>query len=295
MRWFSVFAVAVLAVVCSCPAAAYDFTVDGIYYSINHTFMGGVSVCACEGKEYQGDIVIPGQVVYNGTTYEVRGIDYEAFNWCKSLRSVKLPNTIRVISEAAFFGCTALTNIELPSSLESIHNHAFCYAGLKSVVLPNSVTFLGDACFGGCPIESIVVEEGSCFDSRDDCNAIIYYDSGMESIELCEGCRTTVIPQSVTHITDYAFKGCKGLETIEIPEGVTYIGDYAFYDCTDLKRIVIPASVEEIDDNAFEGCTSLTEVVIKGHPEMGDDVFKDCPNLRTKPSGKITFRDRSNY
>lgn len=275
----------------NCNAVIYNWDSDvllvaGCKNTIIPESVTNIANGAFKGCEGLTSIVIPDGVVQ---------ISSDAFNWCTNLRSVKLPNTLKRIDEAAFFGCKSLTSIDLPHSLTWIENQAFCYSGLTQLVLPNSVTFLGDGAFGGCPMERIAVEEGGCFDSRDDCNAIIYYDSGMESIELCEGCKTTVIPQSVTHITNFAFKGCKGLETIEIPDGVEYIGRYAFYDCTDLKRIVIPASVEEIDDNAFEGCSSLTEVVIKGHPEMGDDVFKDCPNLRNKPSGKITFRDRTNY
>ena len=112
----------------------------------------------------------------------------------------------------------------------------------------------------------------------------------------CEGLTGPLtLPKSLLSIGENAFKGCKGLETITIHDGVEYIGEYAFFDCTDLKSIVIPASVEEIDDNAFEGCTNLTDVIIEGHPEMGNNVFKDCPNLKSKFKRKPTFRDRSNH
>ncbi|MBQ3323706.1 MAG: leucine-rich repeat domain-containing protein [Muribaculaceae bacterium] len=236
----------------------------------------------CEGLE---TIVIPKGVTEIGS---------DAFFWCTNLRDVKLPNTLNSINEAAFFGCKAMSNIALPESLTYIDNQAFCYSGLTSLFLPRSITFLGWGAFGGCPLTSIRVQDGSDFDCRDNCNAIIFEEPGFKA-ELVAGCKTTIIPRSVSKITNYAFKGCKGLETITIHDGVEYIGEYAFFDCTDLKSIVIPASVEEIDDNAFEGCTNLTDVIIEGHPEMGNNVFKDCPNLKSKFKRKPTFRDRSNH
>lgn len=39
---------------------------------------------------------------------------------------------------------------------------------------------------------------------------------------------------------------------VAIPEGVTMIGDYAFRGCTSLTSVVIPASVTEIAENAFD-------------------------------------------
>ena len=43
-----------------------------------------------------------------------------------------------------------------------------------------------------------------------------------------------MIPESVTSIGKYAFRGCSSLTSIIIPEGVTSIGEYAFYNCSSL-------------------------------------------------------------
>lgn len=62
------------------------------------------------------------------------------------------------------------------------------------------------------------------YDSRNDCNAIIE----KESNKLINGCKNTVIPNSVSAIGANAFYGCSSLTSVTIPNSVTAIGDYAF-------------------------------------------------------------------
>ena len=127
----------------------------------------------------------------------------------------------------------------------------------------------------------VVESSNSVYDSRDNCNAIIETATNW----LIQGCKNTiipnsvtgivsgafyncigltsiVIPESVTSIVGGAFSGCTGLTSIEIPESVTSIGDHAFYNCTGLTSITIPSSVKYIGGYAFAGCTSLTSIYL---------------------------------
>jgi hypothetical protein len=173
------------------------------------------------------------------------------------------------------------------------------------------VTEIGDYAFEGCTgLTSICVSEGNKkYDSRDNCNAIIE----TETNKLLWGCATTVIPDSVTEIGDYAFRGCTGLTSIVIPNSVMEIGDKAFSGCTSLTSIcvsegnkyydsrdncnaiietetnrllwgcatsVIPDSVKEIEVYAFSGCTGLTSIVIPDSvTEIGGGAFSGCTGL----------------
>ena len=49
-----------------------------------------------------------------------------------------------------------------------------------------------------------------------------------------------------------------------IPEGITEIGKYAFRGCTTLESVTIPASLMKVREGAFSGCTSLKKVQYKG-------------------------------
>ena len=232
----------------------------------------------------------------------VTDIGAGAFAHCTDLTSVNIPNSVTVIRGDVFLRCSGLTSIVIPNSVTSIAIEAFCNCrGLTSIVIPNSVIEIAKDAFSYCSgLTSIVVESGNPrYDSHNDCNAIIETASNT----LIVGCKNTIIPNSVTHVGDYAFSGrtgltdivipnsvtaigfmafrdCTGLTGIDIPNSVTYIGYLAFDRCTGLTSIVIPNSVTKISDHAFDGCTGLTSIVIPNSvTEIGYEAFCGCTGV----------------
>ena len=151
-------------------------------------------------------------------------------------------------------------------------------AGCQNTVIPNSVTVIGEGAFAGCSsLTEMTVDSGnSVYDSRNDCNAII--ETGSNT--LIAGCQSTVIPNSVTSICDYAFCGCESLTSVNIPNSVTTIGEDAFSGCASLTSVNIPNSVITIGNYAFYGCTGLTSVNIGNSvTRIGSEAFIDCTSL----------------
>ena len=65
------FALLLLVLLLPISAAAYEFTVDGIYYS-RYQASSGTQVMVVKGDvPYSGDIVIPSEVTYEDQTYPV--------------------------------------------------------------------------------------------------------------------------------------------------------------------------------------------------------------------------------
>ena len=157
---------------------------------------------------------------------------------------------------------TEIKDLVIPNSVTSIGSGAFqnC-SGLTSVTIPNSVTSIGRNPFNGCSgLTSITVAQGNTkYDSRENSNAIIE----TESNTMIAGCKTTIIPNTVTSIGDYAFSGCSGLTSITIPNSVTSIGESAFRNCSSLTSVTIPNSVTSIGERAFQNCSGLTSVISK--------------------------------
>ena len=158
-----------------------------------------------------------------------------------------IPKGVTEIENDAFRGCTDLTSIEIPVG----------------------VTKIGDSAFYGCTgLTSIKVAEGNkAYDSRNNCNAIIERKTNT----LISGCKSTVIPDSVTEIGGVAFSGCTGLTSIVIPKGVTKIGREAFYGCTGLKEVTLPVGVKKIYEYAFAGCDALETIYV---PAKKADYYK---------------------
>ena len=190
----------------------------------------------------------------------VTSIGVRAFFFCQSLTSMSIPNSVRTIGSSAFCGCNNLASISLGNQLNTIGDNAFqdCYS-LTSITLPKSVISIGDTPFLGCnSLAMIKVENGnSVYDSRNNCNAVIQTSSNM----LVCGCKTTVIPNTVTSIGGGAFAFIETLSEIVIPNSVTEIGVSAFYYCSDLERVTIGKSVTNIDMQAFCSCWALTDII----------------------------------
>ena len=208
-----------------------------------------------------------------------------AFAGCSGLTSVTIGNSVTSIGEWAFAGCSGLTSVTIPNSVTSIGVVAFrgC-SGLTSVTIPNSVTSIGRGAFYGCSeLTSMVVDKNNgTFDSRDNCNAIIETSTN----KLVVGCKSTLIPNSVTTIGESAFSGCEGLTSVTIPNSVTSIGDWAFEDCSGLTSVTIPNSVTSIGESAFRGCTKLTSVTIPNSvTTIGYYAFYGCTGLTSVTIG----------
>lgn len=156
-------------------------------------------------------------------------IDERIFTFCDNLTSITIPNTVTSIGMLAFSGCSSLANITIPNSVRYICNNAFINCtSLTSIIIPNSVSYI-DKPFVGCyNIDTIIVLPGNpYFDSRNGCNAIIETYTN----NLVVGCKSTIIPNSVTIIDQSAFENHSTLTSIAIPSSVTTIYQSAFFGC----------------------------------------------------------------
>lgn len=108
---------------------------------------------------------------------------------------------------------------------------------ILKIVIEEGVRTISAQSFTGCSnLAFIEVNEGNTFfDSRDSCDAII---KTMDDT-LILGCKSTVVPNGVAAIGDYAFSGCIGLTSIDIPNSVTSIGTSAFYGCSGLTSVTL--------------------------------------------------------
>lgn len=273
-----------------CKISFEDYFANPIYFA-HHLFLNGQEI---------KNLIIPetvqelkSYVFYNcsGLTSvvipnSVTSIGMDAFRECSGLTSVSIGNSVTEIGRYAFSNCTSLTSVEIPNSVTSINSYAFEGSGLTSIKIPNSVTFIGNYAFQSCSsLESITVESGNTvYDSRNNCNALI---KTATNLLIC-GCKNTIIPNSVTSISDYAFDGCSGLTSIEIPSSVTKIGDYAFNDCRGLTLIKIANSVTSIGKEAFVRCSNLETIRIftTKAPTVQSDTFG---------SGTHNYTGRNNY
>ncbi len=260
-------------------AFAVEVEIGGLWYDVITKAKEAKVIQYKNNNYYSGDIVIPESVEYNGVTCSVTSIGESAFFDCYALTSVTIGNSVTSIGAHAFYLCSSLTSVTIPNSVTSIGGSAFqgC-SGLTSVTIPNSVKSIGDYAFTVCSgLTSVSVDAGNTvYDSRDNCNAIIETASNT----LITGCKSTIIPHSVTSIGNSAFSRCSGLTSVTIPNSVTSIEFYAFSGCSGLTSVTIPNSVTSIEGYAFYGCSGLTSVTIPNSvTSIGERAFCNCSKL----------------
>ncbi len=85
------------------------------------------------------------------TSLGVKDIGKGAFEDCTSLRSVKLPDLLKVVKEDTFRGCTSLSSIALGRSVKTVEKNAFrdCVS-LASVGLGENIETIEESAFEGC-------------------------------------------------------------------------------------------------------------------------------------------------
>lgn len=240
-------------------------------------------------------VVIPSTI--NGVA--VTSIGREAFQGCRGLTSITIPNNITNIGYHAFEYCSGLTSAGPIGSgcdyqfgwTDKIPGYAFygC-SGLNSVTIPDGITDIGFCAFLACySLSSVTIP--------DSITSIGYHAflncSGLSSITIPDGVTrigegafggcslsSITIPDGITSIRMSTFSGCNSLSSITIPDSVTTIENYAFYGCSSLSNITIPDSIISIGDYAFQSCSRLTGIMIPaGITCIGRGTFQGCHGL----------------
>ena len=237
--------------------------------------LGGVKVTRIGPEAFNHCKELASVTIPEGVTH----LEWHAFDACSGLESVTLPVSLRDIGFAAFGGCIALKSVTIPNGVRSIASDAFNGSGLKSVVIPESVTRIGDRAFCGCrELGSVTIPAGVAKLGKGvfgGCNALklINIDSGNQAYTLVDGALYTKDRSVLVMWPNPPM-------SVAIPVGVTSIMDWAFTGGSGMTSVTIPASVTSIGGIAFIGCDGLKSITIPPSvTSIGEHAFERCVEL----------------
>ena len=232
--------VALLAtVLCTVSVFCQEFVDNGIKYSITSIENKTVDVI---NNDFEGDMIVPERVVYNGDEYAVTG--YNAFS--SKLTSLYIPSTV-VHIERSGLGvlCDNFNSIIVSPDNKVYDSRNNCnaiietssntlIAGCNKTIIPNSVISIKERAFDHCAFATLEIPNG-------------VVKIGYGAFRTCVNLTSIVIPSSVTSLSG-AFYGCSAVCSITVDP------NNEIYDSRDNCNAIIVS-----ESNTLEvGCISTT-------------------------------------
>lgn len=279
---------------------------------------GGYSVKLKEGanSKISGELVIPG--VYRQEP--VVTIEDYAFENCRSITSVVVPDSITTIGVGAFKGCSSIQNISLPfigksinsTGYESVFGYIFGYkietsSEYHDTMSTDFVNIKVGAVDGATWQYSCYNGEQWGYTSTQYINSYYYFvPTSLKTVTISNqadipnaafnGCKMinsinfTNTSNALGNIGIAAFQNCSGLNqynggaigVITIPSGVQKIEQYAFLGCNQISEIHYPEGLLSIGNYAFQDCYLLSNITVPDTVQsMGIGVYKNCNNINS--------------
>ncbi|MBQ4049475.1 MAG: leucine-rich repeat protein [Clostridia bacterium] len=215
------------------------------------------------------EITIPS--TYKGV--QVRTVSSYAFDNCRYLLRINIPDTIEVIeADTAFYRCSLLEYVDIyevegntkeklwsdsdgvlvfKDNVTGYMSLAFVPLGKGgSFVIPNTVTEVPLKVFAGSLVEEVT------------------------------------IPASVTVIRESAFFNCKNLTTVYFEENnsesaLLVVEAKAFENCAKLESITLPAHLTDVSVSMFSGCDNLANI----HMAPGSQLYTSKDGMLCEENG----------
>ena len=215
----------------------------------------------------------------------VNSIGERAFANAIALRDLVIPTSLTYIGDYAFENAVSLREVSFADGDQGdikFGNYVFSECkGLTEINLPKSVTELNLGVFDGCVnISNIFVDKDNEY--YQDIEGVVYSKDGTVLLFFPKGRKTESgeydIPDTVTTISDGAFKGMHHITTIVIDNTVTYIGKNAFANSGSLTTLEFAEGNDDakliIDESAFAGCGAITRVSLPARTQkVADKAF----------------------
>ena len=280
-----------------------DVKIGNFRYVLDEINMIGYCYDTTDRRLRYKELVIPGQVTYEGKTYRILEIGEFGFSNCKAERII-ISDTIRLIRMNAFEECNNLKYVYIPKSVSVIEKNCFGYCtNLKKVEFGGDINKVDIEPFAFR--NSKLVCENKCTElSLDDTyyfgNILYSVSPDVTKLDIKPGTKSVILdncgavdiifPESVNFIY---IKRFTKLERVYFPSIEHYLSvqldkslqrnhrliDLYFNGKLE-KNIKLPQSTVRVNEHKFSG-SSVENIIFNKDIEFVNDCFRGCLNLQT--------------
>ncbi|MCR5417320.1 MAG: leucine-rich repeat domain-containing protein [Lachnospiraceae bacterium] len=194
----------------------------------------------------------------NGNVKEIEATDLKvigdgAFEKCKKLEVIDIPDSVTTIGNNAFSGCENAREIRFGANVTTLGTGCFSKLPITSVTIPRKVTALPDNLFADCKnLSSVVIPEGvtqagsSLFTGCSSLTQVTLPSTVRKYKDVFSGAPSiveAVYPASSDTEVNILAQNCDSLKKLTIGEGIQKVG-YVANNCPKLEQINLPASLK---------------------------------------------------
>lgn len=285
------------------------------------TYPGQLSVLG--SSAYQGCENLKSVIFNKNEQYQpALSIGDYTFAKCPLITELSFPGRLTSIGSFTFASCISLSNVSFEDSNTAVK------LGYGASSLENSLKYDEKLpLFGNSNLTSLYIGRNIDYETVEAKGYSPFYKqqfltdirfSQAGTVTYCKdyllykvnNCESLILPESLTFIGNWTFRGMSKLGRIVIPNAVTTIGEYTFADdsalesaklstscawlqqglfseCGKLQAITIPTVVTKMDTQMFTNCKSLftatfedgTDLIEMGYGASNKEygLFRDCP------------------
>ena len=194
----------------------------------------------------------------------VKGIGNDAFSKAYKLKSITLPDTVKIIGKNAFL-YTGIETFTAPKSLKTICSSAFSNClSLKKVMLSASLSDIFEFAFSGCTaLKQIIFNEG-------------IKTIGSYTFPRCSALEEIVFPQSLKKVEKNAFKECDSLSDVTFlnPDTILELESFPEKILSEFVKVKSSKSSKEIKYyKAVKVADAASDLLIIAKKKEIDDCF----------------------
>lgn len=208
------------------------------------------------------------------------------------LRSVVIPDTVKVIGKRAFAHCEGLESVRLPAGLTELSEGMFHGCKNLHIEIPEGITKICGEALSGCPMDRIQIPasvdwvRAYSFGTTEGSFFWYVINQGMPNLEafsVAAGNQAYCAIDGVLFTADKKTLVCyphaKKDESYTVPTGVKKIQFGAFSCCKYLKHLDL-TSVSEIETCAFSYCLALESIDFSEKNKKMSSAIIGCSALK---------------